>query len=117
MTGAELVHGLVRGTHVAATMSIFGSILFQTVIAGSALRDSSDPTRRLLRRHLAKVIWGSLAIAVIAAGLLLPLEAAAVAGGSGSDQILANLSVLVWGGQVGLLLRLHPWLLVLGRLN
>ena len=116
MTGAELVHGLVRGTHVAATMSIFGSILFQTVIAGSALRDSSDPTMRLLRRHLAKLIWWSLAIAVIAAGLWLPLEAAAVAEEDGIDQILATLPIVLWESQFGFLLIWRLGLLVLACL-
>jgi putative copper export protein/mono/diheme cytochrome c family protein len=111
MTGAELLHGLVRGTHVAATLSIFGSMLFHAVIAGSAAGPISDATRGLNRRLVA-LAWYSLAVAVVAAVVWLPLEAAAVAGDGGIDQVLATIPIVLWRSRFGTLLLWRLGLLV-----
>jgi putative copper export protein/mono/diheme cytochrome c family protein len=101
MTGAELLHGLVRGTHDAATLSIFGSMLFQTVIDGSAPVLQTDATRQKLHRCLTATIWWSLVLAVVSAAAWLPLEAVAVAD---EGQILATLPIVLWDSHFGLLL-------------
>jgi putative copper export protein/mono/diheme cytochrome c family protein len=106
MTGPEFAHGLVRGLQVAATMSVFGAAIFRLIVAPPALLGDADATRRSLTR----LIRISLAVAIIAAGVWLPLQAAEVAG---EDGILAAIPILALEMQFGWLLIARLGLLVL----
>jgi putative copper export protein/mono/diheme cytochrome c family protein len=108
MTAAELAQGLARGLQVAATMSICGSMLFRCAIASSAaLKSLPGDDRRLLQafqRSNSRLIVASLIVAILSAGLWLPLQAAAVTDDGSIEQILAAIPIVAWGSHFGSLL-------------
>lgn len=105
MTGPELAHGLVRGLHVAASLSAFGVITFRAVVAPILPEDGQ------LRERIAALIRLSIAIAVIAGAAWLVLEASTVAGED--DTILATIWIVLLQLRFGWLLIARLALLVL----
>lgn len=108
MTAAELAQGLARGLQVAATMSMCGSMLFRCAIANSAaFRSLSESDHRMLlvlQRRNFRLIGASLMLAVLAAGIWLPLQAAAVTDDGTLEQILTAIPIVLWGSHFGILL-------------
>jgi putative copper export protein/mono/diheme cytochrome c family protein len=98
MDAAAVLQAMPRAAHMAALLSLFGSLVFAIAIvpAASALQPS-------LRR-----VAGTSAAAALALGLLwLAVETAAIAGADTPAAILRALPVIVWRTQFGhgLLLR------------
>ncbi len=89
---ALITRGVVRGIHVAAALSVFGTAASRTIIiretAGPVASDAGDH----VARRLTWVIRMSLAIAIAAGGGWLVLEAIYVAG---SDHPGKGLAVLM----------------------
>ena len=110
MTGPEAVQGLARGIHVAATMSIFGSALFQALVAPPVL--ASTPAAALVRRRLAALAWISLAVALVAALGWLGFQAAAFADGDSLGAILAAVPLILFDTHFGPLIAARLVLLV-----
>lgn len=110
MTGPEFAHGLVRGLQVAATMSVFGAAIFRTMVAPPTLPGDGDGDGDAARQSIVRLIRISLAAAIIAAGIWLPLQAAEVAG---EDGVLAAIPILALEMQFGWLLIARLGLLVL----
>ncbi|HEX6120286.1 MAG TPA: CopD family protein [Dongiaceae bacterium] len=99
MTAIELAYGLVRGLHVAATLSVFGAAIFRAVVAPAAFPD--DATGAATRR-ITLLIRLSLVVAIAAAGAWLLLEASDVAGED--DTILDTIPIVVLEMRFGWLL-------------
>lgn len=119
MTGAELMQGLARGTQVAATMSIFGSIWFQTILLGSAPASESAASATMLapvKRHITRLTGISLALAFLAAIAWLLTQAAALADEPGLSQIAATIPIVLWQTHFGPLLMARLTLLVIACL-
>jgi putative copper export protein/mono/diheme cytochrome c family protein len=98
MTGLELAHGLMRGSHVAASLSVFGALVFRAIVApalpGEALRPISGRIGALARL--------SLVVAVVTGGGWLLLEARDV--GGEDDTILTTLPIVLLEMRFGWLL-------------
>src|SRR5690348_14068565 len=71
---------LVRALHLAASLSLFGTLLFRAVIAPPVLARAPQPSATGLAARLARLASGSLAIALGAILPWLPLQAAAMSG-------------------------------------
>ena len=110
MTGPEAVQGLARGIHVAATMSIFGSALFQALVAPPVL--ASIPAAALVRRRQAALAWISLAVALVAAVAWLGFQAAAFADGDSLGAVLAAVPLILFDTHFGPLIAARFALLV-----
>ena len=102
MTEAELAHGLVRGIHVAATMSAFGATAFLTIVMPPALPRVPDEMMRAIAAHITLLMRLSLAVAIVAAGAWLLLEARDIAGED--DTILSTIPVVLLDMRFGWLL-------------
>ena len=105
MTGVELAHGLVRGLHVAATLSAFGAMTFRAIIA-PILPEGGRPADRI-----TALLRASVVIAVLAGAAWLVLEASTVAGED--DTILATIRIVLLELRFGWLLIARLALLVL----
>jgi putative copper export protein/cytochrome c5 len=110
MTGPEAAQGLARGIHVAATMSIFGSALFQCLVAAPAR--VANPAGRRLQHRLAMLGWISLAVALLTAIVWLWLQAKAFADGDSIGDILAAVPLILFDTHFGPLLAVRFALLV-----
>ncbi len=117
MSGAELMQGLARGTHIAATLSIFGAMLFRIAIAGSAPLPISSGQPSPIYRRLAAVVRLSLLVALISAGCWLALQAVDMADEPETDQVLATLPVVLLQTHFGTLLILRLGLLLFACLT
>jgi len=104
MTWAELAHGLARGAHVAAVLSIFGTAVIRALVAPAALVQIQAEARRTIQRRLARLIWTSLIIAVVAGGLWLVLEAYDLAPEAGFASILQTIPIVLLETHFGVLL-------------
>lgn len=91
MSVALIARGIARGLHVAASMSIFGTILCNASIASIALKQASLATIRRVERLTSGLIRLSLAIAVLTGAVWLLLEAVYI---TGSDRITDGVAVL-----------------------
>jgi len=107
MTGLELAHGLVRGIHVAATLSVFGAIAFRAVVAPALPADAMRP----VSDRIAMLLRLSLVVALAAAAAWLLLETADVAGED--DTIRTALPVVLLDMRFGWLLIVRLALLML----
>ncbi|HVO01816.1 MAG TPA: CopD family protein [Candidatus Cybelea sp.] len=99
MTGPEAAQGLARGIHVAATMSIFGSALFQALVAPPA--PVAGRGASVLQRRLDLLGWTALAAAAVAAVAWLGFQAVSFADGDSIGDILAAVPLILldthWG--------------------
>ncbi len=116
MTWAELANGLARGTQVAATMSVFGTAIIRTVIAPAALAQTRAEVRRSILYRLARLVWVSFLVAVIAGGIWLVLESADLAPDSVATSILQTIPVVLEETHFGVLLVARLGILLLACL-
>ena len=109
MSTLEIAAALLRGTHVAALMSLFGTLAFLTIVVPSAVTDGTIEAESLRRRlqYLARV---STAVALIFGAAWLTLESAVIAGVDSVAMTLHALTVVASRTQFG------QWVLVRGVL-
>ena len=107
MGSQAIVVALLRGVHVAALVSLFGSLLFLAVVAPPATAEHAEETMRMQSRVL-RVARASAACALLGGVAWLIVEGAAIAGTSGVAMTLHALPVVALKTQFGqwVLLRL-----------
>ena len=107
MSTLEIVVALLRGTHVAALVSLFGTLVFLTLVVPSAMTESSAeaPHLRWLLLRLAGISGAS---ALIIGVVWLVVESAVIAGAGGVAMTLHAVPVVALRTQFG------RWLLARG---
>jgi putative copper resistance protein D len=73
---ADWVRAIERGLHLAASFSVFGAILFHTVLARPVIRHLSDDAVKRFDRACAALVWFSAEVAVFAAAAWLLMQGA-----------------------------------------
>jgi putative copper export protein/mono/diheme cytochrome c family protein len=111
MGSLEIIVAVLRGVHLAALLSLFGTLLFLVVVAPAATTAGAIRTRLLLQR----VARGSAACALLAGMAWLIVAGAAIAGTRGIAMTLHALPVVALQTQFGqwVLLRLGLLIAVL----
>lgn len=109
MSNLEIVAALLRGSHVAALLSLFGTLVFLTLVAPSALTQAAVEAPRL-RRRLSRLACISAASALIIGMAWLAAESAVIAGADSAAMTLRAARV------VGLRTQFGHWLLTRGVL-
>jgi putative copper export protein/mono/diheme cytochrome c family protein len=105
----EIVVALLRGTHVTALVSLFGTLVFLTGVVPSAIVDGGSEELHL-RRRLLRLARISAACALIIGIAWLVLESAVIAGVGGVWMTLHAVPVVASRTQFG------QWLLLRGIL-
>ena len=116
MTWAEVVHGLLRGLHMAATMCLFGTALACSVIAPAALLRSPAEARRAVQRRLAQLVLTSLIVATLGGGGWLLAEAWDLVPEETVSSALATVPVVLLDTHFGTILIARLALLLLAGL-
>jgi putative copper export protein/mono/diheme cytochrome c family protein len=88
MIPADIVTAVLRGAHVAALTSLFGTLVFGAVVVGNL---PETPWARLVYLRLARLGWGSLLFALVLGVAWFVAEAAAIADTSSMRETLAVL--------------------------
>ena len=101
MSALEIIVAFLRGTHVAALASLFGTLLFLAVVAHGATSEALSLQRRLLRT--ARI---SASCALVIGLAWLAVESAVMAGADGIIRALHALPVVAFRTQFG------QWLLL-----
>jgi putative copper export protein/mono/diheme cytochrome c family protein len=118
MSTTEIIVASLRGAHVAALVSLFGTLVFLTLVARAAMAEAPGDAPRLHWRllRLARV---STAFAVVIGTAWLVVETVVIAGTDDIATTLRALPVVAWQTQFGqwLLLRGLLLLVVLGLLR
>ena len=109
MSTLEIVVALLRGAHVAALVSLFGTLVFLTLVAPAAVAEAAKDAPRL-RRRLLRVARISAAFALIVGIAWMAVESAVIAGAGSVAMTLQALPVVALRTQFG------QWLLVRGVL-
>jgi putative copper export protein/mono/diheme cytochrome c family protein len=109
MSTLEIVVALLRGTHVAALVSLFGTLVFLTLVAPAAVAEATQDAPRL-RRRLLRVARISAAVALTIGIAWIAVESAVIAGAGNVVMTLHALPVVALRTQYG------HWLLVRGVL-
>ena len=109
MSTLEIVVALLRGVHMAALVSLFGTLVFLTLVAPSAVAEAPKDAPRLQRR-LLRVARISAALALIIGVAWIAVESAVIAGAGSVAMTLQALPVVALRTQFG------QWLLVRGVL-
>lgn len=109
MSTLEIVVALLRGIHVAALVSLFGTFVFLVLVAPSAMAEGALEAP-ILRRRLLRLAGISAAFALVFGTVWLTLESAVIAGVDSIASTLHALTVVAWQTQFG------QWLLVRGVL-
>ncbi len=120
MNAADIATAILRGAHVAALTSLFGTLVFAVVVV-RRLPDAS--WARLVRVRLTRLGWSSLLLALALGVVWFVAQAAAIAGTDGIRDTLAALPPVALETQFGrlvlvrfaLLLTLLPVCLVLRK--
>jgi putative copper export protein/mono/diheme cytochrome c family protein len=109
MSTLEIFVALLRGAHVAALVSLVGTLVFLTLVAPSAMSECTidAPVLRLRLLRLARI---NAAFALIFGIAWLTVESAVIAGVDGVAMTLHALTVVASRTQFG------QWLLVRGSL-
>src|SRR6516165_6907746 len=113
MGSQEVLVALLRGVHLAAQLSLFGTLVFATVVApASAAAGATEATR--LRTLLLRLVRTSAMCALLAGAAWLTAATAAIAGTGGVAATLHALPVVALKTQFGqwVLLRLALMLAV-----
>ena len=107
MGSLEIVVALLRGAHLAALMSLFGTLLFLAVVAPAATMSGAAETARA-RLLLLCLVRGSAACALVVGVAWLTAASAIIAGTRGIAMTLHALPVVALKTQFGqgVLLRL-----------
>jgi putative copper export protein/mono/diheme cytochrome c family protein len=124
MTGADVMLGLARGTQVAATMSVFGSLWFDTILPGPApayahragANPAVSPPWQALHQRLLR--WSRLAVllALLSSLPWLVLQAAALADTPSFDAIAATIPIVLLDTHFGPLIGARLALLLIAAL-
>jgi putative copper export protein/mono/diheme cytochrome c family protein len=109
MSTFEIVVALLRGTHVATLVSLFGTLVFITLVVPSAVTDAPVEAPHL-RRRLLRLARISAALALVIAVAWLVVETAVIAGANSVAMTLHAVPVVALRTQFG------QWLLVRGVL-
>ena len=109
MSTLEIVVALLRGTHVAALVSLFGTLVFLTLVAPAAVVEATQDAPRL-RRRLLRVARISAVVALTIGVAWIAVESAVIAGAGNVAMTLHALPVVALRTQYG------QWLLVRGVL-
>jgi len=114
MSSLEIVVALLRGVHLAAMVSLFGTLVFLTLVAPSALAEATINAPRL-RHQLLRLTCVSTASALIVGTVWLTVETAVIAGADSATMTLHALPVVALRTQFGhwLLFRIGLLLLLL----
>jgi putative copper export protein/mono/diheme cytochrome c family protein len=107
MTTMEIVAASLRGAHVAMLVSLFGTLVFLTLVAPAAMSEAPEQAPRL-RRVLLRLARVSLAGGLILGMAWLLIETVAIAGTDDIETTLQALPVVAWQTQFG------QWLLLRG---
>ena len=109
MSSVEIIVASLRGTHVAALASLFGTLVFLTLVARAAMAEAAGDAPRL-RRRLLRLARVSTACALVIGIAWLLVETVIIAGADDIATTLQALPVVALQTQFG------QWLLVRGAL-
>ena len=109
MSTLEIVVALLRGAHVVALVSLFGTLVFLTFVAPAAMAEATRDAPRL-RRRLLRVARISGVLALVIGIAWAAVESAVIAGVGSVATTLHALPVVALRTQFG------QWLLVRGVL-
>jgi len=109
MSSVEILVASLRGAHVAMLVSLFGTLVFLTLIAPAAMSQAAELAPSL-RQRLLRLARISVAGALILGMGWLLVETVIIAGADDLDSTLAALPVVAWRTQFG------QWLLLRGVL-
>jgi putative copper export protein/mono/diheme cytochrome c family protein len=109
MSTLEIAVALLRGTHVAALVSLFGTLVFLTLVVPSAMTEAAGEAPNL-RRKLLRLARISTVFALIIGMAWLAVESAVIAGADSAAMTLHAVPVVALRTQFG------QWLLVRGVL-
>jgi putative copper export protein len=109
MIEADPVSAVLRGVHLAAMASLFGTLVFSAVV----VRTPPDtPASQLLQHRLAVLVRGSLALALLVGLAWFTARAAAIAGAEAWPDVLAAVPAVALDTRFGRLLLLRLALLL-----
>ena len=109
MSTLEIIVALLRGAHVAALLSLFGTLVFLTLVVPSAMAEATVEAPHL-RRRLLRLARISAALALIIGVAWLTVESAVIAGTESIAMTLHAVPVVAFRTQFG------QWLLARGVL-
>jgi len=109
MSTLEIVVALLRGAHMAALVSLFGTLVFLTLVAPAAVAEAAKEAPHL-QRQLLRVARISAVLALIVGIAWIAVESAVIAGAGSVAMTLQALPVVALRTQFG------QWLLVRGVL-
>ena len=109
MSTLEIIVALLRGTHVATLVSLFGTLVFLTLVVPSAVTEAPVEAPHL-RRRLLRLARISAASALAIGIAWLVVESAAIAGAGSAAMTLHAVPVVALRTQFG------QWLLARGVL-
>jgi putative copper export protein/mono/diheme cytochrome c family protein len=112
MSTTEIIVASLRGAHVAALVSLFGTLVFITFVAPAAMVEAAVEARRLRRLLLRLALYSALLALVIAVGWMT-VETVIIAGADDIATTLQALPVVAWQTQFGQWLLLRCVLLLL----
>jgi putative copper export protein len=107
MSTLEIMVALLRGMHVAAVVSLFGTLVFLTLVVPSAMAEATAEAPQL-RRRLLRLARASAAFALILGTAWLTVESAVIAGAGSVGMTLHAVPVVALRTQFG------QWLLMRG---
>jgi hypothetical protein len=99
MSTLEIVVALLRGTHVAALVSLFGTLVFLTLVTPAAVAEATQDAPRL-RRRLLRVARISAAVALTIGIAWIAVESAVIAGAGSVMMTLHALPVVALRTQI-----------------
>jgi putative copper export protein len=111
---AGLAPILARGLHTAATLSAFGTLVFQGLIARPALAQADAVSAGQFEQRLSRILGFSIAAAWAAAAIWLPLQAAEMAGAESASEVLRAIPIVLFDTRFGDVLLLRLALLAAG---
>ncbi|HEX3402335.1 MAG TPA: CopD family protein [Acetobacteraceae bacterium] len=112
---------MLRGTHVAGLVSLFGTLVFLTLVVPSAIAEAGVDATHLLRLRLLHLARFSAALALIIGIAWITVESAVIAGAGSVAMTLHALPIVALRTQFGqwllvrsvllvaILLLLRPW--------
>jgi hypothetical protein len=100
MSTLEIVVALLRGAHMAALVSLFGTLVFLTLVAPAAVAEAAKDAPRL-RRRLLRVARISAALALIVGIAWIAAESAVIASADSVAMTLQALPVVALRTQFG----------------
>lgn len=91
MSAADVVTAILRGSHIAALTSLFGTLVFSAVVV-RGLPDAS--WAGWVRVRLARLAWGSALLALALGVTWFVAQAAEIAGMTGIRESLAAIPLV-----------------------